>query len=44
VHHLDWNNTRNSAELDINISLPSQEPAGNKTIDFIIWFEQTPNG
>ncbi|MFH1915851.1 MAG: NosD domain-containing protein [Nanoarchaeota archaeon] len=40
IDNLDWNTSRNSAEIDINITLPSQEPAGNKSADIILWFEQ----
>jgi len=44
ISTLDWNSSRNSAELDINVSVPMQEPAGNKSVDILFWFEETPYG
>ncbi len=43
INRLGYNPLANSAQLDINITLPQNEPAGNKTAAIILWFEQTPS-
>ncbi|MFH1400449.1 MAG: LamG-like jellyroll fold domain-containing protein [Nanoarchaeota archaeon] len=40
IGSLLWNDTSDTVEIDINVSVPMQEPPGNKTAKVIIWFTQ----